>query len=181
MLEEAELVEKATECADGRVAVLTNERLLSVKDLGSASSIPDISEVRLDALGISWESVARLSCAAAPVIRLKSGETIVYSPDDVPVACGAGEASGPRIFRGPAETLHFLVEEQRSIILNASGVFECTFANTSTKTGKDEKRLALSASGGYADIELFGNALYAAGDGFVEVLKNTADTTSIKI
>lgn len=34
-LEEAELVEKMTECADGRVAVLTNERLLSVKNLGS--------------------------------------------------------------------------------------------------------------------------------------------------
>ena len=52
-LEDAERVERATECADGSVAVLTDSRLLSVRNLGSESDTVKLSEIRLEALWIS--------------------------------------------------------------------------------------------------------------------------------
>lgn len=115
-----------------------------------------------------------------PVLALKSGEVLVYSPDGAGVACGSGETSGPEVLKTPAGTVHFLAEERRSVILNASGVYECVFADESTKTGRVERKLAFSAVEGYADVNTLGNTLYAAGDGLVEVLAGDTALTPIQ-
>lgn len=87
-LEGTEQVSRATECGDGRVAILTGSRLLVVKNFGQEVSKLQISSVALEALGLSLEGITRLSCAEVPTITLNLGGELIYSPESVAIPCG---------------------------------------------------------------------------------------------
>lgn len=160
----------ATECADGSVAVLTNLRLLLVKNWNANLEGEQSAGITLEALGVSAEEVSRLSCSGAPVLSLKSGDAFIFSPDGAKVPCGRDADSATGISHVSANTLHFVAGSEKSVFLNVSGVFECSFENPSTKTGEVVKKLEFAAAGGYADVGVLGDAIYAAGGGKVEIL-----------
>ena len=166
----SERVSMTAECADGRVAVLTSLRLLLVESWNTNLEVEQSTGITLEALGVSVEDVSRLSCSGTPVLRMKSGEAFIFSPDGAKVPCGQDADSATGVSHVPANTLHFVAGSEKSVFLNVSGIFECSFENQSTKTGEAVKRLELEAAGGYADVGVLENTVYAAGGGTVEII-----------